>query len=65
MTTPDATMEEVTNVRWTLPNDVIDIIRSHQNVLQVKLKKKFVSQNDAAIDLIRSRKLPKVVIIKE
>lgn len=61
-------MEEVdnfTNVRWKIPDDAIKMINKHQDVLRITWNRKTVTQEEAAIDLIRSRKLPKVIIVHE
>ena len=58
-------VQAFTNVRWQIPDDAMAIITSHQGVLNILWKRKNVTQEEAAIDLIRSRKLPKIIITHE
>ena len=59
------TMSEFTNVRWEIPSDAMEIITAHQGILRILWKRKIVTQEEAAIDLIRNKKLPKILITHE
>ena len=64
MSKPEIATDDVTNVRWEIPDDYIQIIKAHQKTLGV-LWQREVTREEAAIDLIRSRKLPKIIITHE
>lgn len=53
-----------TNVRWQFDDDVIEKIAEHQRALVILWGRK-VTQQEAVQDLIRSKKLPKIIITHE
>lgn len=58
--------EEVSiNVRWLIPPDAMRQIIIHQGIMKLIRKGKKVSIEEAAIDLIRSKQMPKIIITHE
>lgn len=56
--------KSATNVRWKIPDDAMQRVSKHKNLLELHLKKE-VTQEEAAIDLIRKRKLPRMIILEQ
>lgn len=62
---PAVLQKKLTNVRWQFEDDVMDLIAKHQDILKISWRRKVVTQEEAVQDLIRSRKLPKIIISHE
>lgn len=57
--------KEITHVRWEIPDDVMEKILKHKKILGIVHLDKEITNEQAAIDLMRGRKLPKRIILEQ
>lgn len=61
--TVEEEVKELTHVRWEIPKDAMLKLIEHQKILRIL--QPGATREDAAVDLIRSRKLPKIMIVHD
>ena len=60
-------IKEITNVRWEIPKAAMKQILRHKRVMGAMYldQEKEITNEEAAIDLIMSRNLPKRIILEQ